>query len=266
MHPFVDLEIAVGSAGVYWFEQSSFALKDSAGTIVFVDPYSPHDRPAAYIHAEPPIDESQWQVDVVLLTHDHGDHTHPETLARIHAASPHARYVGPSAAIDHILSETQIGADRCTRVTAGDHYHVPGTGVVQVDSVFAKLPAGDPGANIAPPDTEHLGFVVGLGGVRVYVTGDPINTFANHRALTDPVERLQPTVGLMTTHPSEGEFPFFAGCVEMARRVGLRTAVPAHYQCFVARNYNPLEWQTEFTGSPETCIIDRQSHAVFAAS
>ena len=45
MHPLVDLKVPGGSIAVHWFEQSSFALKDSAGTIVQIDPYFPRERP-----------------------------------------------------------------------------------------------------------------------------------------------------------------------------------------------------------------------------
>ncbi len=35
-----------------------------------------------------------------------------------------------------------------------------------------------PEDGIEPPDVTHLGYVVEIGGVRVYISGDPINTFA----------------------------------------------------------------------------------------
>ena len=64
MHPLVDLKVPEGSVAVHWFEQSSFALKDSAGTIVQIDPYFPRERPAdRFIHTEPPLDESALPTD-----------------------------------------------------------------------------------------------------------------------------------------------------------------------------------------------------------
>jgi hypothetical protein len=46
MHPFVNLAVPAGAVAIHWFEQSSFALKNSAGKIALIDPYFPHDRPA----------------------------------------------------------------------------------------------------------------------------------------------------------------------------------------------------------------------------
>ena len=84
MHPFEDLVVPDDAVGIHWFGQSSFALKDAAGTIVQVDPYYPRERPAdRYIHARPPVMEESLRTDFILLTHNHGDHTCVESTDRI---------------------------------------------------------------------------------------------------------------------------------------------------------------------------------------
>jgi hypothetical protein len=69
-----------------------------------------------------------------------------------------------------------------------------------------------------------------------------INTFADHEELVGPVADLAPDIGLLTMHPTEGEFPYFEGAVKLAVELGLDAAVPAHYACFVKRTYDPQEW------------------------
>ena len=161
MHPFTQHDVPDGAAAVHWFEQSSFAVRDAADTLTLVDPYSPHDRPAdRFIHAEPPMDEAEWPARFVLLTHAHGDHTNPETLARLHAGTPDARYLGPQEAIDQLIEETPIAPAQCTAVSAGDRVQI---GTMAVNVVYAKPPDGDPNAGIEPPDTPHLGYVVEAG-------------------------------------------------------------------------------------------------------
>ena len=34
MHPLTDLDVARGTVAIHWFEQSTFALRDSSGTVV----------------------------------------------------------------------------------------------------------------------------------------------------------------------------------------------------------------------------------------
>lgn len=264
MHPFDTLSVPEGAVGIHWFGQSSFAFKDAAGTVVQVDPYFPSERPAdRFIHAQPPLDETTLPTDFVLLTHNHRDHTWPESLVKIHQAFADCRFVGPVESIDN-LREHGIPEDRLMTVNAGDSVKLDG---VTVHVVWAKPPQGAPEDGIQPPDVQHFGYVVEIGGVRVYVSGDPINTFADHDELTQPIAALRPDIGLLTTHPTEGEFPFFDGSVKMAQKIGLKTAVPAHYQCFVKRNYDPQAWAAAFPqDGPELIIIPYNRAIVYRGS
>jgi L-ascorbate metabolism protein UlaG (beta-lactamase superfamily) len=261
MHPFEDLAVPEDGIGIHWFGQSTFGLKHPDGMIVQVDPYYPRERPAeAFLHTRPPLDESTLRTDYVLLTHNHLDHTFPESLLRIDAAFPDVRYVGPPESIAN-MTASGLPRSRMTTITAGQ---TTGMGPIRVHAVWSKLPGGIPADNIAPPDVQHLGYVLEIGRVRVYISGDPVNTFSEHEELLAPVRTLKPHIGFLTNHPSEGEFPFFKGSVKIAVSLGLDTAVPSHYQCFVSRNYDPQEWAALLpSGGPKPLIIPYNQSAVY---
>ena len=265
MHPLATLDVPASALAIHWFGQSTYALKDSAGTVIQVDPYYPSDRPEdRFIHATKPLDETTLPTNYVLLTHNHLDHTFPESCVAIHRAFPECQFVGPEESIKN-LRENGIAEDRLTTVRAGD---VKNLGQFTLHVVYAKPPQGDPGAGIKSPDVQHFGFVVEFGGagheVRAYFSGDPIHTFAEHEELTGAVAALHPDIGFLTTHPSEGEFPFFDGSVKMAQKVGVKTAVPSHYQCFVKRNYDPQAWAAAFPqDGPELLIIPYNRHVIY---
>ena len=260
MHPFEDLVVPPGSAGIHWFGQSSYAFKDSAGTIVQVDPYFPRERPAeTFMHARPPLHEEALRTDFVLLTHNHGDHTCVESILRIRSAYPEVRFVGPVESVQK-LREAGIPEDKTTAITAGETVEI---GTMKVSAVWSKPPDGLPEDDIKPPDVQHLGYVVDTGDVRLYVSGDNVNTFGKHEALCGPIRALQPDIGFITTHPTEGEFPFFDGAAKIASEIGLKTAVPSHYQCFVKRNYDPEEWRPH-PGDVELLIIPYNQAAVYS--
>ncbi|MFC1718543.1 MBL fold metallo-hydrolase [Candidatus Poribacteria bacterium] len=265
MHTLTKLAVPQGSAGIHWFEQNSYAIKDSHGTIVLVDPYFPHKRPAeTFVHSEPPLDESQLPTNYVLLTHSHSDHTCSETLSRIHKSWPGAKYVGPRESIAKILEETDIDGNHTITVAAGEAAQL---GTMTAHAVYAKPPDGDPEAGIKRPDVTHLGYVVEADGVKLYFSGDEINTFANLDDMIAPVAALHPDIGFVTMHPTEGEFPFVDGSIKMAQRIGLKTIVPAHYSCFVRRDYEPQEWAEQFpTDGPRPLIIPPNSHIVYPAA
>ena len=262
MHPLVELKVPEGSIAVHWFEQSSFALKDSAGTIVQIDPYFPRERPAdRFIHTKPPLDESVLPTDFVLLTHAHGDHTCPESIRRMWQTSSETRFVGPEESVRQITAETDVAPANVSEIRAGESTTLNG---LTVHAVYAKPPDGDASADIAPPDVTHLGYVIVSNGVVLYFSGDPINNFAEHDALISAVAAHKPDIGFLTNHPTEGEFPFYDGCVKMATRIGLKHAVPVHRACFVTRDYDPNEWAAQFpSGGPEPLIIERNSHIIY---
>jgi L-ascorbate 6-phosphate lactonase len=262
MHPFEDLIVPNGSAGIHWFGQSSYAFKDPAGIIVQVDPYFPRERPAeTFMHARPPLHEEALRTDFVLLTHDHGDHTCIESLLRIRSAYPDVRFVGPVESVQ-MLQEAGIPANMTAAVTAGDAADI---GTMKVHAVWSKPPEGIPEADIKPPDVQHLGYVVDTGEVRLYVSGDPVNPFGETEDLLAPLRSLKPDIGFLTTHPNEGEFPFFDGAAKIASEIGLKTAVPSHYQCFVKRNYDPEEWG-QHLGDVELLIIPYNQAVVYTPS
>ena len=262
MHPLVDLNVPDGKVAVHWFEQSSFALKDSAGYDCPIDPYFPLERPAdRFIHTEPPLDESALPTDLVLLTHAHGDHTCSESIRRIWEASDDTRFVGPEESARQILAETDVAATHVSEIRAGESATLNN---LTVHAVYAKPPDGDASADIAPPDVTHLGYVIASNGVTLYFSGDPINNFAEHDALISVVAAYKPDIGFLTNHPTEGEFPFYDGCVKMATRIGLKHAVPVHRACFVTRDYDPNEWASNFpSDGPEPLIIERNSHIIY---
>lgn len=263
MHPLSTVDVPPGSVAIHWFEQSCFAIKDNQGTTIQIDPYFPVDRPAErYIHATPPLDETTLPTDYVLLTHNHGDHTCVESIERIRTTFPGCTFVGPEESINHILRDTGVDPMKTITIVAGDEIKV---GSMTAHVVYAKPPAGDPDADIPAPDVDHLGYVVETDAGKLYFSGDPINNFADNDELIEAVAKLKPDIGFLTTHPNEGEFPFFDGSVKMATRIGLSTAAPAHYACFVKRDYDPTEWAAQFPDDgPATMIIPRNSHVIYS--
>jgi L-ascorbate metabolism protein UlaG (beta-lactamase superfamily) len=133
-----------------------------------------------------------------------------------------------------------------------------------VHSVYSKPPNGDPEAGIKPPDVTHLGYVIEVGKIILYFSGDEINTFPNINDLVDAVVDLHPEIGFITMHPTEGEFPFIDGSIRMSQRLRLKRVVPAHYSCFVKRDYDPKKWAEKFpSDGPQPLIIPHNSHIIY---
>jgi L-ascorbate metabolism protein UlaG (beta-lactamase superfamily) len=259
MHPFEDLAVPAHSLGIHWFGQNSFGLKDAAGTIVQVDPYYPHERPAdRFLHPRPPLLEAALRTDFVLLTHYHGDHTCLESIGRIRAAYPQVRCVGPAESIQ-ALRQAGFPQAQLTVIAAGQRVAM---GSMAAHALWSKPPEGLPQDSISAPDVQHLGYVVEAGRVRAYISGDLVNTFAEHEFLLKPVRDLAPDIGMITLHPTEGEFPTFVGAAKMAASLGLKAAVPAHYSCFTSRNYDPHAWAAHLPAGGSALLVIPYNQAI----
>jgi L-ascorbate metabolism protein UlaG (beta-lactamase superfamily) len=176
-------------------------------------------------------------------------------------AWPRAKYVGPKESVAQILQETPVGVDLTITISAGQSLSLDG---FQVHAFYSKPPDGDPGAGLQPPGVAHLGYVIDIEGIKLYVTGDAINNLADHDELLAPIAALEPDIGFLTTHPTEGEFPFFEGSISIAQKLGLKTAVPSHYDCFAQRTYDPQAWAALFPpGGPKPLIIPWNSHILY---
>lgn len=261
MHPFEDLIVPENAVGIHWFGQNSFALKDPADTIVQVDPYYPRERPPEqFVHPRPPLDEASLRTDYVLLTHDHLDHTFVESLLRIRAAYPGVQFIGPKESARR-MQEAGIPAEQIITVTAGDETTM---GTMRAHAVWSKPPRAIPEDDLLAPDVEHLGYVVDTGAVRIYICGDPIRTFGDHEDLLKPVRDLKPDIGLLTTWRGRGEFPSFTDSAKIAVSLGLKTAVPAHYSCFVGVHWDPQEWASHLPpDGPKPLIIPYNQSVVY---
>ncbi len=295
MSDFRNLDVPDEAVAIHWFEQSSFAIKSRTGTTILVDPYFPQERPSdRFIYAQPPVEEAEFPTDLVLLTHDHGDHTCVESLQRLENAWQPACYIGPIESLTRISNDIepslQSNKDTSIQISIDDkpiegfsHSVLPSQKSVEaiagqtidcvlndekitIYPVYSKPPNGDSSADIDPPDVTHLGYVLDVSGVKIYISGDPINNFADHDSLVQPILALQPDIGFLTTHPTEGEFPFFDGSLSMAQRLKLKHAVPTHRACFVTRDYDPQLWANTFgENDPTPLVMERNTHIVYPA-
>ncbi len=116
--------------------------------------------------ARAPFDD----VDLVLVTHRHGDHFHPAPVAAHLRANPRARLVTSKQVIDSLRGRLEPNAAIESRLLA--RTMAPGARRREViDGIGIEL-LGLPHGGRRHRAVEHLGYVVELGGRRVLHVGD----------------------------------------------------------------------------------------------
>ncbi len=225
-----------GQVAFWWLGQHSFILKGGE-TVVYIDPYlSP--SPA---RQTPPLltPAAVTDADLVLCTHDHGDHIDPGAIPGIAAASPAARFVAPRPAGQR-MRELGVSPDRLTLLTDGEEAEWRG---VRVTAVKSKHERFDEVPGVGFP---FLGYVIALNGATLYHAGDTLV----YEGLVTTLQRHAPSVLFL---PINGRCAdrLRSGCignmtyqeaVDLAGDVGARWAVPTHYDMFIGNQEDPTKF------------------------
>ena len=225
-----------GRVAFWWLGQHSFVVK-GGDTIVYIDPYLSSDE----ARQTPPLlrPEEVTDADLVLGTHDHLDHIDPGTIPGIAVASPQAKFVVPRPAAARVR-ELDVAPDRLLPLTDGETAEWRGARVTAIKSKHERF---DEVPGVGFP---FLGYILELNGVTLYHSGDTIV----YEGLVTALQRHEPSVAFL---PINGRCAdrLRSGCignmtyqeaVDLAGDVGVRWAIPAHYDMFVGNQEDPTKF------------------------
>lgn len=245
-----------GSVAVWWLGQSGYLFKATSGVLV-VDPYLSEHLTAKYAKTGRPhvrMTEAPCRggdlrdVDIILASHKHSDHLDPGTAPAILEASPRARLVVPRAIVGHAQG-MGIGREWIEGMDAGESLEIAGFRVRAVPSAHEGLDTDEDGHHL------YLGFVVEVGGLRLYHSGDGLAYDGLAEALGPgpfdvmflPINGRDPSRGV-PGNMSAGE------TVDLACRVGPRFVVPHHYDMFTFNTAPVGEFEVEARRLPSGVV------------
>ncbi len=232
-----DLPSGDGQVGLSWFGQASFAARGRGVTVLF-DPFLSPYPGRLHESSLAPVDATG--VDVVFCSHEHVDHFDVEAVKGIAAASPGAVFVLPSPIVDMAI-EAGVAPDRVVGLQPGETLDVAGCSVRAVPACHGVTmeDAYGFGESLSGGLVRFLGFVVDIGGVRVYHAGDTIH-FAGMEDLLAPLE-IDVAMLPINGRDAEREARGIVGNLDhreaawLAAQSDVGVLIPMHYDLF-ARN------------------------------
>ena len=187
---------------ITWLGHDGFKLKRDR--VVYLDPYKLKDE------SEP--------ADLVCVSHEHSDHLSLDDLKRV---------VTPTTTIVTIPACEQavqgLGPKAVRVVKPGDRLEVEGVGVEAVAAYNTSKfrPSGQP---FHPAADGKVGFIVSLGGIRIYHAGD-----------TDHIPEMASAKGVdVALLPVSGTYVMTADeAIGACRAIQPKLAIPMHYGTIV---------------------------------
>ena len=168
------LRVPPGSLAFWGLGQMGIALKGSGDEIIYIDPYltgtlrTPTSTEFNVREFPPPVQPSEiTNATYVLCSHEHGDHTDPDTLGPMAMASPQAKFI-ISGWAQHLLDQAGIDPARRMALNAMQP--------VQLGEFRLTV---TPSAHYAVEEDvtkghRWLGFLIEWNGVVFYHGGDTI--------------------------------------------------------------------------------------------
>ncbi len=187
--------------GIHWLGHSSFRL-ELEGITIYIDPWQlKHPTPA----------------DLVLVTHDHHDHLSPQDIEAVSKQGTKLVYAGKEPA--KLKGEKQL-VKPFQKLTFG---------AAQIETV----PAYNLHKPFHPHAANYVGYIVELGGMRIYHAGDTdvIPEMADIRCDV----ALLPVGGKFTMDAKEA-----ASALEIIKP---RYAVPMHYGALIGGDKDARTFQ-----------------------
>ena len=231
-----------GEAGIWWLGQASVALRGPRANVL-VDPFlSPNpDR----LVPPPFAPREVGGLDAVLCTHEHWDHFDAEALPELAEASPEAVFVVPEPIVDAVV-ELGIDTGRVLGAQPERSIELDGVAIHPVPACHG-VEAGDAytfGRELSNGLVRYLGYVVELGGVRVYHAGDTIP----FDGLEEQLRELAIDVALLPINgrDAEREAQGIVGNMDareaayVAEAAGADAVIPIHYDMFEANLGDPV--------------------------
>lgn len=229
-----ELNINKNSIAIWTLGQNGFIIKDHDGTTICIDPYLSNycAEVDKYQHYKFRLDRQlpifikpeDLDVDIILTTHSHDDHTDPFTLSRIKS---NTIFIGPWEAYQRFKS-FGIDEKKCKLIHPNQKLDILG---IEIFGTFA-LPTDH-------TDLNHMGFIINFfNGITFYNSGD-----TDYTELLGFAGKFLPDVATICINGGFNNLDNM-DAVKITNKIKPKVVIPCHYDMMVNNIGNPLIFES----------------------
>jgi len=225
---------------VRWIGQAGFVLQDPLSHLtIVIDPYlseTVEQKEGLTRIAPLTIKPVSVKPDVVLCTHHHLDHTDPETIAGLWS-SARPVFVGPPSSAK-IIKEARVKGEKIVTIRRGEKKSLLGLEIL---------------ATYAEHTQDSVGYILSIGGVTVYHTGDTEFTLELLNLAKRDLDLMMVCINGRWGNMNAAE------AAVLVAALAPRVAVPMHYGMFKENTADPdffLSVANKVARSSEVVILD----------
>jgi len=182
---------------IHWLGHASFRIENDK--TIYTDPYE--------LKGKPP------KADLVLITHDHFDHFSPNDVAKV--TKDDTVFVTIAAVAKRLKGDVRV-------VKPGESLTVLGIPIETVPAYNVNK-FRSPGVPFHPKESGHVGFIITVGGQRIYHAGD-----------TDVIPEMDDIEADIALLPVGGTYTMTADeAAQAANKIKPKVAIPMHHSAIV---------------------------------
>jgi L-ascorbate 6-phosphate lactonase len=226
-----DFPVPEGSAGIWWLGQNGYIFKTHEGTLASVDLYLTDScaglQPGINLSRQVPVllPPEEVRVDLYACTHNHQDHTDPETIRGLRSKDA-MQFIGPPPSCETYRKE---GIEDGRIVRAWPDCEIEFRDL-RIRGTFA-LPTD-------ATDLNHMGYVFEVAhGPTVYVTGD-----TDYSELLFSAAKHKPDLVITCINGGYNNLSHWEAA-EVVSKLKPRAAIPCHYDMFPDNSVDPHQFE-----------------------
>ncbi|MCX5783237.1 MAG: MBL fold metallo-hydrolase [Elusimicrobia bacterium] len=197
---------------IHWLGHAAFQIASLSGTIIYFDPFQ--------------LSRQEPKADIILISHDHYDHCDTASIKKI--IKPSSIIIASSSAADK-LKDFKV-----KKISAGEIINLQvGKDLIEIEAV----PSYNLLKEFHPKSAGNVGFIVKIGGKKIYHVGDSDYLPKEMKALAAKkiYAALLPVGGTYTMSAKEA--------VSAALAVGAEISIPMHYGLIVGKDSDGQEFK-----------------------